>query len=349
MTETTQKAGEMPANPAADAASLMDLTIGVVRVQILHAVAALHIADHLADGAETAEEVAELEGSDARATYRLMRAAASLGVLSYAGERRFGLTGRGHLLRAGVPGSLRAFVLVQAGHAQWQAWGLFPEAVRQGASQAKQALGADIFDYLARPENAGEAALFGESMADLSSLTVRGAVPAVDTAGVSTVVDVGGADGQFVLELMAANPTLQGQVLDLPHAVEGARREADKRGLSDRFSAVAGDFFAAVPAADLYLLKTVLHDWDDKRASAILRNCRSAVRDGGRALVVETVIGEIGQPDFAVLSDMGMLCVTNGIERDLAEFDALFAVSGWRRGKTYPVGGGYFGLELDAV
>jgi hypothetical protein len=89
---------------------------------------------------------------------------------------------------------------------------------------------------------------------------------------------------------------LQGQVLDLPHAVEGARREADKRGLSDRFSAVAGDFFAAVPTADLYLLKTVLHDWDDDRASAILRNCRSAVRDGGRALVVETVIGRSVSP-----------------------------------------------------
>jgi hypothetical protein len=186
-------------------------------------------------------------------------------------------------------------------------------------------------------------------MADLSSLTIRGAVAAVDTAGVSTVVDVGGADGQFILELMAVHPALQGQVLDLPHAAEGARREARKRGLSMRFSAVAGDFFTEVPAADLYLLKTVLHDWDDDRATAILRNCRSAARDGGRALVVETIIGEIGKPDFAVLSDMGMLCVTNGTERDLEEFDALFTSSGWRRGKTYPVGGGYWGLELDAV
>lgn len=349
MTEMTQKAGGVPADPAADAAALMDMTLGLVRVQILHAVAALNIADHLAGGARTAEEVAEQEGSHPRATYRLMRAAASLGVLSYEGERRFGLTGTGQLLRAGVPGSLRAFVLVQAGHAQWEAMGLLPDAVRQGSSQAKNALGADIFDYLARPENAGQAALFAESMADLSSLTTRGAVAAADTTGVSTVVDVGGADGQFILALMAANPTLQGQVLDLPHAVEGARREADKRGLSGRFSAVAGDFFAEVPAADLYLLKTVLHDWDDDRAAAILRTCRAAAPAGGRALIVETVIGEIGKPDFAVLSDIGMLCVTNGTERSLEEFDALFTATGWRRGRTYPVGGGYFGLELHAV
>jgi hypothetical protein len=349
MTETTQMAGEAPSGPAADAAGLMDMILGIVRAQVLHAVAALNIADHLAAGALTAEEVAGREGSQPRATYRLMRAAASLGVLSYAGERRFGLTGMGQLLRAGVPGSLRAFAMLQAGHSHWRCWDEFPEAVRQGASQAKDALGTDIFGYYARPENAGEAALFAAAMADVSALTIHGAVAALDIAGVASVVDVGGAEGQFVLELMTAHPGLRGQVLDLPHVVEGARKEAARRGLPDRFSAVAGDFFAEVPAADLYLLKTVLHDWDDGQAVAILRNCRSAAPDGGRALVVETVVGEIGKPDFAALSDMGMLCVTGGIERDLEEFDALFAASGWRRGRTYPVGAGYHGLELGAA
>jgi hypothetical protein len=166
---------------------------------------------------------------------------------------------------------------------------------------------------------------------------------------VSTAVDVGGADGQFVLELMAACPWLRGQVLDLPHAAERAGQEAGRRGLSDRFAAVAGDFFEKVPAADLYLLKTVLHDWDDERATTILRNCRASASDSGRALVVETVVGEIGKPDFAVLSDIGMLAVTGGMERALAEFDALFAAAGWRRVRTFPVGGGYFGIELAAA
>jgi hypothetical protein len=345
--ETAQASGEVPG--PADAAALMDVILGLVRVQVLHAIAALQVADHLADGARTAEEVAERAGSQPRATYRLMRAAASLGVLSYEGNRRFGLAARGHLLRAGVPGSLRSFVLVQAGPAQWPAMGLLPDAVRQGTSQAKAALGVDIFDYLAQPEHAEEAGQFSEAMAGLSSLQIAGALAAADLTGVSTVVDVGGADGQFVLELLTANPGLRGQVLDLPHAVEAARQEADKRGLSARFSAVAGDFFEKVPTADLYLLKTVLHDWDDERALTILRNCRAAAPDGGRALVVEAVVGEIGEPDFAVLSDMGMMCVTGGIERDLAEYDALFAVSGWRRSMTYPVGAGYCGLELHAV
>jgi hypothetical protein len=189
-------------------------------------------------------------------------------------------------------------------------------------------------------------------MADLSALTVLGAVAALDVSGVSTVMDVGGADGQFVLQLLTAHPELRGQVLDLPHAVARAREEAGKRGLSDRFSAVAGDFFDAVPGADLYLLKMVLHDWDDDRAVTILRNCRAAAPDDGRALVVEAVIGETGEtgePDPAVLSDMTMLSTTAGMERDLGEFDALFAASGWRREKTYPVGPGYYGLELRAI
>ncbi|MGH3278246.1 MAG: methyltransferase [Trebonia sp.] len=349
MTDATDITSEVPGEFPADVVTLGNMILGAARLQVLHAVAALHIADHLADGALTAEDVARREGSEPRATFRLMRAAASLGVLSYEGGRRFGLTGMGQMLRDGVPGSLRALTLVQAGHAQWQSWGLFPDSVRRGTSQVKRALGADLFDYYARPENAGEAALFAASMADISALTVQGAVAALDVSGVSTVVDVGGADGPFVLELMAARPGLRGQVLDLPHAVGRAREEAGRRGLSGRFSAVAGDFFDAVPGADLYLLKMVLHDWDDDRAMAILRNCRSAATDGGRVLVVEAVIGEIGQPDVAVLSDMTMLSVATGKERDLAEFDALFAASGWHRAKTFPVGGGYYGLELSAA
>ncbi|MFQ6199820.1 methyltransferase [Streptomyces sp. NPDC000405] len=177
----------------------------------------------------------------------------------------------------------------------------------------------------------------------------QGAVAALSTAGVSTVVDVGGSNGDFVLALMEADPELRGQVLDLPHVVESARGEADKRGLSGRLSAVGGDFFVEVPPADLYLVKTILHDWDDDQCTTILRNCRSAVNEGGRALVVEMVVGEIGKPDLATLSDMAMLTSTNGMERDLDEFDALFAASGWRRSKTYPVGNGYFGMEVDAV
>ncbi|SMD26369.1 methyltransferase [Kibdelosporangium aridum] len=328
--------------------TMLHLLTGGWVAQTLRALAELNIPDHLADGPVTAEDVAERVGSDPRATYRLMRAASSLGVLSYEGEHRFGLTELGTLLRSDTPGSMRSLVMIQNERAHWQSWGLFPEAVRQGRSQSVQALGAGLFDYFARPENAAEAALFARAMGDLSRLVTHGAVAAVDSSDVSTVVDVGGADGDFVLGLMAANSGMKGVVLELPHAIDGARHEAERRGLADRFTAVAGDFFVAVPSADLYLLKMIMHDWPDEQCVTILRNCRAAVQDGGRALVVEMVIGEIGKPDFATRVDMNMLAVTQGMERDLDEYDALFAASGWRRTKTYPVGGGYSLMELTA-
>jgi hypothetical protein len=334
---------------AADAGAVLDMITGAWVSQTTRAIAMLRIPDHLAAGAETAEDVAKRAASEPRATYRLMRAAASLGLLGYEGDRRFELTGRGQLLRSDVPGSLRALALIQTAHAHWQSWEHFPDAVRQGGSQTKAALGMDLFEYFALPENAEEAALFAAAMGDLSGLVSQGAVAIVDTSGVSTVVDVGGAHGDFVLGLMRADPRLRGQVLDLPHVVEGARREAAKAGLSDRFTAVAGDFLEEVPAADLYLLKMIMHDWDDERCVTILRNCRSAAGPGGRALVVEMVIGEIGKPDFSTRVDMNMLNVTRGMERDVDEYDALFAASGWRRTATDPAGAGYSILQLKAV
>lgn len=352
MTDTAELPEAKPDESAAalDAADLLNMITGAWVSQITRAIAVLHIPDHIANGAETADDIARIESSDPRTTLRLMRAASSLGLLNYLGENRFGLTGRSQLLRSEIPGSLRAVAMIQTANAHWQCWAHIPEAVRQGHSQAEQALGMDLFTYFAQEENAEEAALFAQAMGELSGLIIQRAVATVDTSEVFTAVDVGGSNGDFVLGLMQANPALRGQVLDLPHAVEGARHEAKKRGMSERFTAVVGDFFATVPEADLYLLKMILHDWDDERCVQILRNCRAAVHPRGRALIVERVIGELGQPDFATLADMNMLSMTQGgMERDLHEFDTLFAASGWRRTDTRPVGGGYSLLTVESA
>lgn len=333
----------------ADAAELMDEIAGIARVQILYTLAQLNIPDRLADGPRTAQQVAERQGTHPRATYRLMRAAASIGVLSYEGEGRFGLTGRGRLLRSDAPGSLHSLVLTQASPAYMLSWGMLPDAVRRGTSRITDVLGAGMLDYLAQPENAEEVTTFAETMSDISNIVTRGAVAAVDLTGVSSIVDVGGGDGHFVLELVAVEPRLHGYVLDLPHVVERALAEAAWRGQSKRLTVVAGDFFRHVPAADLYLLKNVLHDWGDRQCEMILRNCRASANRGARAFVVETVVGEVGTPDFATLSDITMLAVSDGGERTVEEFDALFAASGWRRDKSFSVGAGYSGIEINAV
>jgi hypothetical protein len=331
-----------------NAATLLGMITGNWVSQIVRAAADLSLADHVAQGPITAEEVAERESSDPRTTYRLMRACASLGLLTYVGERRFGGTGLSELLRTDAPVSLREMALTLGAHGHWQCWGLFPEAVRRGETQMPAALGVpDMFAYYARHPEEGE--LFAAAMTNVTSTMIEDAVALIDVPEHALIVDVGGANGTLVQALLLATPGTRGQVLDLPHVVPGALRAAEAAGLGDRFAAVAGDFFAEVPAADLYLLKTVLHDWDDESCVTILRNCRAAVRPGGRVAVVEMVIGEAGEPGFGPLADMNMLAVTRGRERELGEYDALFARSGWRRTRARPTRTPYWVLELEAV
>jgi hypothetical protein len=326
-----------PAEAAAELARNANAMLGMITsywvTQILRATAELSLADHVAAGASTAEQIAKLESSDSGTTFRLLRAAASLGVFAYEGDGQFSVTSLGSLLRKGVPGSLREFALSQGGPLQWQPWGLFPEAVRRGKTQLHIALdmteGQDSFDYFAAHPD--EAELFAASMSNATNMIVADVAAMVDLTGVSSAVDVGGADGALVLAMMQSSPSLRGIVLERPHAIDGSVRAAKAAGMADRFEAVGGDFFQEVPTADLYLLKMILHDWDDESCLAILRNCRASARAGARALVVESIIGKIGEPDFAAIGDMNMLAVTFGQERSAEEFDKLFTATGWRR------------------
>jgi hypothetical protein len=346
--------GAAPAGEAGpsdrDRLKLLGMIHGYWISQVVRAAADLRLADHLADGPLSAAEVAARESSDPATTYRLMRACAGLGLLSYDGQlpgARFGLTPFGSMLRAGADGSLRDTALVFGAPSHWLPWGQLPEAVRAGGTQASSVLGAGLFDYLAsQPE---EAAQFAGSMAEITATNALDAASVVDTAGVSLAVDVGGATGEVVRSLMRANPELRGMVLDLPQSAEAARQAADQDGLGERFSAVPGDFFAEVPAADLYLLKAILHDWDDASCVRILRNCRDAARPGARLLVIENVILDPARDRFAALLDMNMLAVSTGQERELPAYDELFAASGWKRTAIHPLSGGRSLLEAATI
>ena len=327
--------------------ALLGMIHGYWNSQVVRAAADLRLADHLAAGPLTAEQVAGLESSDPRATYRLMRACAGLGLLADEGDGRFAVTQAGALLQSGVPGSLRDHALAFGAPGHWLPWGQLPEAVRKGGTQAAAVLGAGLFDYLAgQPE---EAAQFAASMQALTGAIAAEAARVIDASGVSLAVDVGGGTGQLVRELMRVNDGLRGLVLDFPDAARAAVQAAEAEGLGLRFSAEAGDFFAAVPAADLYLLKAVLHDWDDDSCVRILRNCRAAARPGARMIVIENVIRDLARDRFATLLDMNMLAVTTGQERDLTGYDALFAASGWQRAAECALPGARSLLELRTM
>lgn len=327
--------------------TLLGMIHGYWITQVVRAAADLRLADHLAAGPRTAEEVAGLESSDPLTTYRLMRTCAALGLLACDDEERFSVTPTGALLQTGVPGSLRDQALAFGAPGHWLPWGQLPEAVRKGGTQAPSVLGTGLFDYLAgQPE---EAAQFAASMEALTGSLAADAARVIDVNGVSLAVDVGGGTGVLVRELMRANDGLHGLVLDLEQAAAAALRAAQADGLGSRFSAVAGDFFAAVPDADLYLLKAILHDWDDDSCVRILRNCREAGRPNARVVVIENVIRDLARDRFTALLDMNMLAVTAGQERDLAGYDKLFAASGWRRTAVHALPGARSLLELRAI
>jgi SAM-dependent methyltransferase len=341
----TENAGK-PDKSLGDRATmtLLGMINGYWITQVVRAAADLRLADHLAAGAETAKDVAVRESSDPLTTYRLMRACATLGLLAYDGDGRFSVTPVGELLRADVPGSLRDHALAFGAPGHWLPWGQLPEAVRAGGTQAESVLGAGLFDYLAGQP--AEAAQFANSMEALTGALAADAAAVIDATGVSLAVDVGGGTGQLVRELMRANDGVHGIVLDFPQAAGAAQQAAEADGLGTRFSGVAGDFFASVPSADLYLLKAILHDWDDASCVRILRNCRDAARPGARLVVIENVIRDPARDRFAALLDMNMLAVTTGQERDQAEYDALFAASGWERTGVRPLPGARSLVEL---
>jgi hypothetical protein len=311
--------------------AMLGLITGFWVSQIVRTAAALSFADHLAERPATAKEIAAAEGSDLAATFRLLRACAALGLVTYESTSgQFTATPLLDTLRRDSPYSLRNLALVQTAPAHWLGWGRFTDSVRAGFTQFEAALGTkDLWAYF--EQNPEEGRLFGAAMTDLSSPVVREAADHIDTGGVELVADIGGANGAFVHELLGRNPNLRGLVFDLPTTLPGARADAERLGLADRVSQEPGDFFESVPAADLYLLKYILHDWDDDACVRILRNIRDAMPTSARLLVVEMLVGEVAEPGIGTLMDMNMLAMIPGKERDLAEFDALLGAAGLRR------------------
>lgn len=315
-------------------ARMMQMITGYWITQIVHALADLKIADHLAEDLLTVEELAALTRSDIDAMFRLMRTAASLDLASYDGAGRFGSTPLLQLLREDVPGSLRDIAIVHGSPAHWLSWGKFPDAVRAGEPQTQATLGSDVWAHFAA--NPAEFERFSNSMTELTDGLSREIAGLLDLTGVTTAVDIGGANGALLHALLANNEDVQGVVLDLPNVEPTAKAAAEKAGLADRCEFVGGSFFDPVPQGDLLLLKAVLHNWDDESCVKILTRCREALHPGGRVVVVEMPLGPIGEPGFAPLLDLNMLAVVPGRERDLAHYDALFAAAGLRRAGVTP-------------
>ena len=245
-----------------------------------------------------------------------MRAAVELALVACTRDGRFSLTALGEKLQSHAPGSMRdsAIALTAPGH--WLPWGRLSEAVRTGRRQTKETLGAELFQYYS--DNPSEDRAFIGAMS-VSSLQVADEIARVlDTSSAKLVVDVGGASGTLIAALLIKNPTLEGMILDRPEVVSRAKTAVAERGLSSRCRVVEGDFFAAVPEADIYLLKYIIHDWDDEQSVLILSNCARTLRPKGRVVLVERIMPEDDRASQTSLMDLNMLVLLPGRERTAA-------------------------------
>ena len=293
--------------------------------QALSAATRIGLPDLLQAGTQTAEALALATRCHGPSLRRLLRALTSLDVLHEPVDGSFALTPAGALLCSRTCGSLAGWAML-CGTSSWDAWGRLEDSLRDGQSSRKRNGGADGFAFLEdHPESA---LLFNRAMVGLTRPIAQSVARTLDFSGLGVVMDVGGGHGELLATILAGQPTLHGILFDLAHATQGAADRLTEAGVEDRCTLVAGDFFDSIPGgADAYLLKSILHDWDDERAGAILRSCRRAMASHARLFVIERIAPErltSSVADQAIArSDLQMLVSTGGRERTRQQYETL--------------------------
>ena len=303
--------------------------------QAVGVAAELGIADLLADGPKLSTELAQATGSHPQALYRLLRALASIGVFTEVEPERFGLTPMAEVLRDDAPGSLRGMALFRAEHVQWGPWAQLGHSIRTGQPVFEQVHGVDFWEYFA--QHPAASAIFNAAMKGTMGQVADTVAAAYDFSQFSSIVDVGGGHGATLSAILRSNSALQGVVFDLPHVAEGAKEAVRAADLVERCDIVGGDMFEQVPAGgDAYMLSRIIHDWDDERSVAILKNCRRVMGPRARLLLVEEVIPPGDTLSFGKLMDLNMLVSLGGQERTEAEYRALYEAAGFALTQAIP-------------
>jgi hypothetical protein len=309
---------------------LLRLINGYQASQAIHVAAALGVADQLADGARDAEDLAAAIDAHAPALYRLLRALAAVGVLHEDADRRFSLTPLGQGLRADAPGSSAAWAAFIGRPYHWSAWSQLEHSVRTGENAFAAVHGVDVWTY--RAEHPEESGIFDAAMTALAGRVAAAVLDAYDFGRFAVVADIGGSRGTLLSAILARHPQLRAVLFDLPTVVAGV-------DLGERCRIAGGSFFEAVPGdADAYILKSVLHDWEDEPAVAILRTIRRDAPEGSAVLIVERRLGPPNADPLAKLSDLNMLVATGGRERTREEYARLLEAAGYELVDETPAG-----------
>ena len=309
-------------------AQMLQMIMGKFNTLLLHTVAELGIADLLKDGPKPVDKLASEAGVHPAMLYRVLRALAFQGVFAERVGKEFALTPKAETLRSDVPGSMRGLAIWLGCEFHNRAWANISHVVRTGESNFQKQFGMTAFEYMNdHPEDLG---IFQNALTQLSEQEAHWACDVYDFTGLRKIVDVGGGNGMLLARILSKYPDLTGVLYDQPKVVEGAHSVLESHRLGNRYEIAAGDFFETIPeGGDAYTLKHIIHDWDDERCRKVLENCRAAMAEGGRVLVLDQVIPEGNEPHIGKLFDIEMMVVTEGgIERTEGEFQTLFASAG---------------------
>ena len=324
-------------NPDAAAIQLLNqAALGYIVSAALNVALELGIADLLADGPRSTADLAKDAGVREDGLYRVLRALASAGIFEEQGHRTFTLNTPASMLRKG-PASLHDLGLWMTDPFHFRVYAETLHSVQTGRPAAEKVTGMPVFEYFAREPKLSS--VFNNAMTSWSGPTVAAALKAYDFSGIETLVDVAGGHGHVLTSILRQYPAMRGILFDLEHVIAGAGPLLDGSGVADRVETATGDFFAAVPpGGDAYIMKNIIHDWDDDRALPILQNISKAFdgRRDGRVILLEAVIPPGNQPDFGKLIDLEMLLMPGGRERTAEEFASLFESAGFELARIVP-------------
>lgn len=315
--------------------AMVQMVVGYWISQAIRAMAVLGLADHLAAGPRTTDELSGQSGAHAPSLDRLLRALSALGLCARDDERRVRLTPLGERLRSDAPNSLKPYVLMITAPWLQRTWQELPDAVRNGEPTFARVHGVGFWDYLAaHPE---EGALFDAAMSGGAEERAEALLAACDLSGVNTIVDAGGGQGKLLAAVLAAVPDLRGILADRPEVVAGADEVLRTAGVADRCAVVGSDFFASVPpGGDAYILAQIIHDWPEEEALAILSACHRAMAPGARLWLIEQVIQPGEDSVELTLLDLNMLMLFGGQERTAEEYQKLLEAAGFGEIRVLP-------------
>jgi len=318
--------------------ALLEIAQGAWLSQALYVAIKLGIPNALASAPMSANDVARKVDSDEGATFRLMRALASNGILKQRGDGRFALTRIGKELRTDAPDTMAPMVELIGTPEHREHWTSLLHSVRTGATAADEVRGMPIFEFFEDSPEYGR--VFNRAMTGVSSMVIESLSAAYDFSDRKLIVDVGGGHGALLAAVLTNAPQANGVLFDQPSVIDGAGAPLKAAGVESRCTLTSGSFFESVPeGGDAYLLKAIIHDWTDDQSITILRNIRSVIAPTGKLLLLELVLPEGTPPHPGMLLDLEMLVQTGGRERTASEYEKLLARAGFRQTRVVPTAG----------